>query len=146
MPIHPFSAAHRICAKGDWKVTNLVLQKVLYLAHMFFMGQNGGTRLIDGHFEAWDYGPVEPIIYHKVKIFGDRPIQDILWSAPIEGTRESNILDEAADALLGKKPGELVALTHWERGAWAANYVAGIKGIIIPDRDILREYQARVTG
>ena len=53
-------------------------------------------------------------------------------------------MDEACDGLFGKKPGELVNITHWRNGAWAKNYVAGKKGTKIPDSDIRDEYTARL--
>ena len=147
MAVHPFASATQICELGGWRVTNLELQKILYIAHMVHMGENNGARLINGSFEAWDYGPVEPNIYHKVKIFGGNPIQDIFFAhPPIEMSAEWNTIVNAAKFLLGKRPGELVAITHWEKGAWAKNYVSGIKGIAIPDSDIIAEYNARVAA
>jgi len=77
MTISTFAAARRVCERSNWRVTNLAIQKILYLAHMGHMGENGGARLLASQFEAWDYGPVEPNLYHKVKFFGDGPIQDI---------------------------------------------------------------------
>ncbi len=145
MAVHPFAAARRVCELGKWStVTNLALQKILYLSHMIYMGRTRGQRLIDAQFQAWDYGPVEPNLYQKVMVFGDRPIQDIFFSAPyIPISPEREVLDEACAHLLHKRPGELVAMTHWEPGAWAKNYRPGVMGIVIPDRDIVAEYDAR---
>jgi uncharacterized phage-associated protein len=145
MSVASHSAARYICARGNWSVTNLSLQKILYLAHMVHLGTSG-ERLVNTEFEAWDYGPVEPTLYRDVRMFGSKPIQDIFYSAaPIANTPEEATLAEACDALISKKPGELVAITHWQNGAWARNYVAGIRGIVIPDPDIIAEYRARVA-
>jgi len=145
MAIHPLTAARRVCERGNWQVSNLALQKLLYLAHMVHMGRTG-ERLINGSFEAWDYGPVEPSVYHKVKVFGDRPIQNIFYSAPaVVSSNEIGTIDEACSHLLSKSPGELVAMTHWDRGAWAKNYRPGVLGIVIPDKDIIDEYAARTA-
>ena len=38
-------AARKICEHGSWKITNLGLQKILYISQMLFMGENGGFRL-----------------------------------------------------------------------------------------------------
>ena len=143
MAISTFTAARRVCGRGNWQVTNLALQKILYLAQMIYMGENK-MRLIDATFEAWDYGPVEPALYHKVKFFGAEPIQDIFVPAGIDGSREAAAIDQACDFLLARSPAELVAMTHWKSGAWAKNYRPGVRGIVIPDADILEEYQARV--
>jgi uncharacterized phage-associated protein len=144
VPVSSFSAARRICERGNWTVTNLSLQKILYLIHMIHVGRTGGQPLVKDMFEAWDYGPVVPELYHRVKIFGDRPIQDILFSAPIISTTdEGRVIDEGCDWLLSKKPAELVAMTHWKDGAWAKNYMPGMHNIVIPDEDILDEYRCR---
>src|SRR5262245_37828410 len=100
MAVSTFSAARRICEIGRWSVTNLQLQKILYMAHMVHLGRPN-TRalpLINDAFEAWDFGPVQPRLYHKVKIFGDRPIQDIFLSAPdLQPSTERDVLSETAD-------------------------------------------------
>lgn len=137
-------AARKVCEHGSWRVTNLGLQKILYIAHMLFMGENAGARLVDADFEAWDYGPVLPEVYRRVRIFGANPIQDIFFAEPrvADGPREAH-LHNVVTFLADKKPGELVAITHWKDGAWARNYRPGIRGIAIPDRDILDEYRRR---
>jgi len=144
MSVSSASAAKFICARGNWSVTNLALQKILYMAHMVHLGRTG-NRLINAQFEAWDYGPVEPQLYRQVRMFGNRPIQDIFFAPPIvTGMAERDTLDEACDALISKKPGELVAMTHWQNGAWARHYVPGYRGNSIPDADIIDEYRARI--
>ena len=146
MSITPFVAAHRICDRGGWRVTNLKLQKILYLAQMIYMGEHEGEALIAGNFEAWDYGPVQPDVYRKARIFGSRPIKDLfLESAPLE-IPEIRALDSVSNVLLDKSPGELVAITHWDKGAWATNYVPGKRGVVIPPTDIIAEYNARVES
>jgi uncharacterized phage-associated protein len=143
MAIGSFVAAKRICERGGWLVTNLALQKILYIIHMVYMGRTGG-RLVSAPFEAWDYGPVEPYLYRKVRIFGDRAIQDLFPEMhDISGTPEADTIDEGCRFLIGKKPSELVAMTHWENGERAKNYVPGARGIRIPDEDIILEYKER---
>lgn len=139
------SVAKYICDMGSWKVSNLQLQKILYLAQMFHMGENNGSHLVDVSFEAWDYGPVSPELYRKVRMFGSGPIADVFYSA--RPFRKDDVrkktLDEVCGVLLPMRPGELVDITHWARGAWAKNYVPGIRGIAITDTDIIDEYTER---
>lgn len=138
-----FGAARYVCNKGNWDVSQLKLQKILYLAHMVYMGRTG-KRLFEGPFQAWDYGPVQPYLYRKVSAFGARPIPDIFAGAGELREDEQEILDEACRHLLHKTPGQLVENTHTPHGAWAKNYVPGVRGITIPDGDILDEYRRRV--
>lgn len=147
MPLSAMQAARKVCEHGSWKVTNLSLQKTLYIAQMLFMGENNGARLIDASFEAWDYGPVLPDVYRRVRMFGANPIQDIFFNEPRfinDGLREIH-LHNTCTFLADKKPGELVAITHWKHGAWARHYRPGVLGVPIPDRDIVDEYRLRTA-
>jgi uncharacterized phage-associated protein len=139
-------AARKVCEHGSWTVTNLGLQKILYIAHMLYMGENNGARLIDTTFEAWDYGPVSPQVYQRVKMFGANPIQDVFFGEPrpMDGMRDAH-LHNVCTHLSSKKPAELVAITHWKDGAWAKHYRPNTHGIVIPDLDILDEYRRRAA-
>jgi uncharacterized phage-associated protein len=140
------SVCKYICERGQWRVTNLQLQKLLYMAQMLHMGRNHGERLVAADFEAWDYGPVTPSLYHKVKMFGNAPVEDVFFEARNfkQDDYRRKILDEVCDNLLHKRPGELVDITHWSEGAWAKHYVPGSRYISIPDDDIAVEYHARL--
>lgn len=51
-------------------VSNLKLQKLVYLAHGFYLVITGGQPLLIEPIEAWSYGPVINELYHKYKQFG----------------------------------------------------------------------------
>lgn len=139
------SVAKYICERTGWKKSNLELQKLMYLAQMFHMGRNNGVRLFDGEFEAWDYGPVEPDLYHRAKIFGADPVRDIFHSALTfkQADPRRRVMDDVC-AKFGKySGGDLVEITHWDEGAWARNYVPRKRHIAIPDEQIWEEYQTR---
>ena len=144
MTVSVNAAAQFICQRSGWTVTQLKLQKILYLAHMVHLGRGNGP-LVPGAFEAWDYGPVHPQLYQKVKAFGSKPIPNVFWSSENLGPSAFDVLSEACDNLLHLTPGQLVQNTHWNNGAWAKNYTKGIRNTVIPEEDIVREYQARVA-
>jgi len=138
-------AAKFLCRESDWSLSNLSLQKILYLAHMFYMGENNGTRLVDNDFEAWDFGPVVPALYRRVKAFGSEPIKNIFYSvADVREHSAEEILSWALEEFGSLRPGQLVNITHGDDGAWARAYAAGKRGIVIPDEYILDEYRDRV--
>lgn len=144
MTISVFDAAKRLCEKSEWYLTNLELQKLIYIAHMFHLGEHG-VPLIKEHFEAWDYGPVQPDLYHHVKVFGSSPVKSMFHrgkSIPDEGT-EAIILDKVIDQLANKSASWLVAVTHWPQGAWAKHYRSDTYSPIIHNIDIKQEYQDR---
>ena len=141
------SVAKFICEKGGWQISNLQLQKLLYLSQMIHMGQNDGLRLVEADFQAWDYGPVVRQLYSKVRMFGAGPIRDVFYSArPFkQDDPRRQTLDQICGQLLSYTPAQLVDMTHWPQGAWAKHYVPGLRGIPIPDEDIRAEYQLRLA-
>lgn len=142
------TVAKYICEAGDWQVSNLKLQKVLYMAQMYYMGQNDGERLFDAGFEAWEFGPVVPDLYRRVRMFGAGPIKDVFYNARYfrSDDRRVNFLNEVCSELLPQRPGALVDITHWPEGAWAQNYVEGIRNIRIPDEHIFAEFGKRIRA
>lgn len=140
------TVAKYICKKSGWSVSNLELQKLVYLAQMIYLGRHG-HRLVDANFQAWDYGPVEPRLYHKAKVFGADPVQDVFYDALRfkETDPRSSFLDSVCDKFLKYTAGELVDITHSDNGAWAKHYVPKARNTKIPDEDIIAEYRAR-TG
>ena len=147
MPIHPLIAARQVCELRDWSASNLEINKVLYLAHMITLGRtNGVSGLVTEHFQAWDYGPVLPSVYHRAKAFGSGAVQNIFRGLPEapDGVEKSAIA-EVVKSVEGMTPGHLVAITHWPEGAWAKHYQPHERGITIPNSDILEEYRRRVA-
>ena len=134
------SVARHFCDASDWQMTNLGLQKLVYLAHMYHSGRTG-SELVNEEFEAWDYGPVVPQLYHKVKAFGSNPIRDIFPEIPLRAQDRSSV-DKIWLELRDKTPGQLVAITHDPRYAWYKNYRPKLNNVI-PQEDILDEYRKR---
>ena len=146
MSVNVLRAAKFSCKFYNWEISHLRLQKILYIAHMCHLGQTEGDPLIDGDFEAWDYGPVHPVLYRKAKIFGADPVGNIFRSFPeIEDGTEKETLVNALKVLKGFSSTKLVALTHREEGAWAKNYHPG-ESITIPNEDIIQEYYGLVKA
>ena len=142
------SVAKYICTKAEWGVSNLKLQKVMYLTQMIYMGKkNGEIKLFDGVFQAWEYGPVEPYLYHKLKRSGSNAIDYEFPHAKLfkEDDRRRDTMDRVCDHFLPMSEWDLIDITHWEQGAWARNYMPGVRNVTIPDQDIVDEYKARIS-
>lgn len=132
-----------MCERSGWTLTNLQLQKILYLAQMVHLGTTR-ERLFSGQFEAWDYGPVHPLIYGYAKTYGRDPIRGGFFGAgTIDDAGRRQMLDNACDQLSTVSAGQLVSITHIKDGAWAKFYQPGIRGIKIPDEAIIDEYNTR---
>jgi len=133
-------AAKTVASLCNFNVTNLKLQKLLYLAHMMYLGTSG-KRLIDGHFEAWNIGPVEPDIYNLLKAYGNSKIQDVFGNDGFpKGSSEYRTIKTIIDQLGDASAARLVQITHRDFGAWARNFNQEIR---IPDADMIAEYNIR---
>ncbi|MYH59555.1 MAG: DUF4065 domain-containing protein [Boseongicola sp. SB0675_bin_26] len=144
MAVSVLAVAKRMGEQSGWRLTNLALQKLCYIAHMLHLGQHG-EALVFGQFQAWDLGPVHPQLYRAVSRFGSSPVQAQVFESVRsvqDDTVITTLIDRVVNELSDNTP-RLVAITHWEGGAWAKHYVPDVKHIMIPDEDILQEYKDR---
>lgn len=143
MPVPALSAARSLCELKNWNASNLELQKLLYIAHMFQLGETGNP-LVTEPFEAWDYGPVVPQVYRHAKGFGSGPVRNVFnWIDPVPEGSELDTLRRTVQTTQGMSPGTLVAITHWPQGAWSQVYRPNTMGIVIPNQLIAQEYERR---
>lgn len=141
MPERVLNAAQYLADQSPAPLTHLQLQKLLYLGHMVHLGVHR-SGLVTGHFEAWDFGPVHPTLYHSIKHFGSKPIDHIPYGkGVIDGVTEESVMDYIVSTFSHQSGPELVRITHWEKGAWWRNYRPSVRGIVIPDADIEEEYR-----
>lgn len=137
---HIFSIAKEICKNGNWAITNLELQKILYIAQMFSYGTRN-KPLFDEPIEAWDYGPVVPVVYHEFKFAGSGPIPPFLFSVPdCTDEEEKKFISKISELVKGLEGWQLVAITHREGGAWKHTYKPGLKHLVISPEAIKKEY------
>ena len=142
--MNALQAAETLVEIGGKAFSNLQIQKLLYLGQMFYLGENG-TPMFDDDFEAWKLGPVVPSVYQRAKIYGSRPVENLFTDSCLpQGSPERKMLERVLGELPDKSPWKLVAITHWDKGAWARNYTNGDFGSLIPKDDIRNEYAARV--
>lgn len=141
MAISSFEAAKKVCELSNWTITNLKLQKILYILHLSYLGEKD-ELLVRDDFEAWHYGPVLPSLYDKLKIFSNRPITNIFYNTTVEEeTREISFIKENYKEIASKSAWDLVLMTHLKGGAWEKHYDCAGKGIKIPSEDIKKEYE-----
>ena len=146
MAINVLQAAKHLCKESDWSLTNLQVQKILYICHVLYYGQEK-KPLIEGEFQAWLYGPVHPILYHFLKYYGADPVPGLAFNGVedlkyIYHEKELKMICDGAKTFGADSGPKLVAITHWDGGAWKKKYINGAKDIPITNDDILREYEA----
>lgn len=139
-----YEVAGYIAKRANWQFSNLQLQKLVYLCQLFHMGHLDGRALFEEDFEAWEYGPVVPGLYHRLKVFGASPVAHYSGLPVAEfldcaGEKAKNIVDQLIQIGLDATPGQLVGYTHRKDGAWEKNYTGGHSAPITKS-DILAEY------
>ena len=142
-----YEVAGTIAEKSGWGLSNLSLQKLAYLAQMVYLGETD-SPLFAEDFEAWDYGPVVPSLYHSLKMFGAEPVRAYSRLRPVNNLTqdEARVIDQMVDLGRKHRAARLVALTHWDKGAWAQVYAKGIRGLTIPKQLIKAEFDRRMAA
>ena len=153
MTITALQAAKFLSKRSRWNYTHLELQKLIYLAHMQYLGQYK-TPLVEGYFEAWMYGPVHPELYQILKEWGNRPIPEsaiVYRNADLTifkdtAIREARLLKRWAKSLPPGNGLKLIAITHADESAWSKVYEESRKYVVISENAMLEEYQKRLNA
>ena len=127
-------------------ITNLSLNKLVYLAQVEALKADPSKPLFDDAIQAWDYGPVEPAVYHEFKDYRRARIPSSVASVPetAASSDEMGIIDLTAGKYGFLTAFDLVDLTHREGGAWRNKYVRGEHNIEITVVDILDSDDVKV--
>ena len=93
-------------------ISPMKLQKLLYYAQGFALATLN-RPLFNEDFEAWEFGPVIPLIYHKYKKYGNGAIPHVdLPSFDDYTTEEKDLLDNIYDAFGQYSAWALSEMTH----------------------------------
>ncbi len=144
------------------KLDPMKLQKLLYLTHGYYLGANG-SPWVKEHFEAWDYGPVLPSIYHEFKEYGSSRIKEGERASEVvkidgkfrmqvpnaieeDDTATSEVLSYVIEAYGSKSGVYLSNLTHKVGSPWdnVRKESGGARGADIPD-ELIEEYFAKLV-
>ena len=111
-------------------VSHMQLQKLVYLAHGYYLASSEGVPLINEAFEAWDYGPVCRNLYNSFRSFGRSVINRLAVSdewepdtsspvpAPTHDAGVNKVIDFVYKTYIDKSPFALSDLTHKDGWAW----------------------------
>jgi uncharacterized phage-associated protein len=132
---------------ADWfrerssnSLTPLQLIKLTYIAHGWCLALNN-SPLIDQDVQAWQYGPVIPELYHKIKHFRGNPVSEPIASVVKTIDDESKSLLEAVFGAYGHLTGEkLSALTHAKGTPWSEVWNRMERNAVISDVVIKKHY------
>lgn len=137
-------------------VSPMKLLKLVYIAHGWHRGYFS-TNLINDAVEAWQYGPVIPDLYRKIKHYGRHNIDAAIDGyVPLEhispdalpSTHTIALLDSVWNAY-GQKDGlELSSLTHQPDTPWdiTRRTHPGSGCAIIPNDLIEDHYRQKISS
>lgn len=137
-------------AERDAKtLTNMQLQKLVYIAHGFNLALFGDS-LIYHNIHAWEWGPVIPKLYKPLRKYGAGIVTDKLQIPDDEqpvapGSREMSTIKNVWSAY-GKFSGsKLSSMTHREGSPWSKVWSEHPHGII-PSETIAEHYKKLLTA
>lgn len=118
-------------------IAPLKLQRLLFYTKVW--GIVTGVNLIEEGFEKWDYGPVNPKIYHTYKEYGKNPISapGSFESVPSPIEKEKALIDFILEAYMPYSALSLSSMTH-EEDPWKVTPT----GEII-DAQVIKEYYSK---
>lgn len=129
---------------GDKKeregITNLKLQKILYLAQAYYLSKLN-KPLFKDNIEAWIYGPVISSVYHQYKKNENNPIIDIDDNSKIS-SEDKIFLEKIWDSFGGYSASKLVEITH-SHTPWKEAFTTSSKNI---SNKSIKEYYKPIIG
>jgi uncharacterized phage-associated protein len=101
---------------------------LVYFVHGQYMNRTG-SPLVSGTFEAWEFGPVHPHVYHAFRKYGDNFISGhaesidpvTLEAKVVPSIRDEQVIEIARDVLhdlMKRSPSNLVDVSHAKDGPW----------------------------
>ncbi len=103
----------------DTPLTHMHIQKLVYFAHARLLVLHR-QPLIDQAFEAWEYGPVEPVLYQALKHNGSKAVREAIpiGEPPAYSSRETAIFDWCFKQYGQLSGPRLSNLTHARDAPW----------------------------
>lgn len=123
------------CAADNMPISNLQLQKILYYIQKDYLRRD--SIAFAEEIEAWQFGPVVPIVYYQFCGFGAMPITNLYTDASLS-PEDKSIIDEIVEEKRVLDPWIMVEETHKKNGAWDQIYQEGRGNHKIIPRDLIK--------
>lgn len=126
------------------ELTHLTIQKLLYFAHASYLVRYE-KPLVNGSFEAWEFGPVNRVVYDALKHHGrSNVITPICRRDPFSGEESAIVppqdlvvndhISEVMRTWGGLPAGHLVDLSHAKGGPWHYVWEKSMRDPILGNR------------
>ena len=110
------------CTKERKPISNLQLQKILYYIQKEFLDM--GFRAFREEIEAWQFGPVVPVVYKRYCGFGGSPIS-VQYDIDLNEC-DTDIINPIVRIKRELNPWDMVEETHQKGKAWDLIYRGGL--------------------
>ena len=105
-------------------INNLQLQKILYYIQKAFLVEFGSPAFND-RIEAWQFGPVIPVVYNRYCGFGSEPILT-KYTYMVINQSDIQFMDHIIKDKYNKYPWDLVNDINAPHKAWSLIYKNGL--------------------
>ena len=117
------------CFKDNSPITNLRLQKILYFVQLEAYSKCKRPAF-EEDIEAWQFGPVVPIVYYEYCNYVGMPILEYYNVTDDIDVEIKNAIDDVISKYAKFTVWDLVNLTHAEGTPWKETYVSYEKRVI----------------
>ena len=135
----------RLAREAGESLTPMQVLKLVYIAHGWMLALYN-RPLIKDEIQAWQYGPVIPILYNQVRNFRSGPVQSV---APVDGEeldlKEADLVRQVYEQYGHLSGPALSRMTHAKETPWEIVYQPNSFGLVIPD-DLIEDHYSRLVG
>lgn len=127
-------------------ISNLVLQKLVFLAHGWYLGLTKKPLTCD-IIEAWQYGPVFPSLYKELAKYGAGKVTELIPSKDkiLENSDTFDFIKTIFNKYGQYTSGQLISLTHEKDSPWDKTWQEGRgRSLQIDNYSILEYYSEKV--
>ena len=132
-----------VAKKHGKSLSNLELQKLVFIANGFSMAILDRPLYYQDNL-AWKYGPVVPILYNKLKVYGKGKVLSKIETPYVlsDKSEEMQLIEEVYKAYGEKMPWELMEITHSSGSPWDTIWKDWPYGVI--PQSLIRDYYKKL--
>jgi uncharacterized phage-associated protein len=135
-----------ISRENEKPITHMKLQKLTYISQGWSLALLDQSLFYD-EIRAWQYGPVIPNLYEKLRKYGGKPIDEIIPLDPRQATVEPDcpemaLLKRVWDGYSKYSALTLSAITHRPETPWSTTWSDNPYGSI--DDDVIKTHYLKL--
>ena len=147
-PIAVAQAFLDLASHENKRLTNMQLQKLVFFAHGAHLAAYNAP-LIDDEVRAWDFGPVIPELYERLREYGSGYVDPVLSRYRERefghAGSEHQAVRSVWQAYREHSAWELSSISHRPGSPWDQIWNSGRRYSVIPDELTRDYYRGRIT-